>query len=238
MLRRPFFEKGRKLGIAALTNDHLEDHDLVAHAAPALNAFAAQPQLSPGIRPLRYRHRYRAGDRRHKNPGTEYRLGEADRQLDENIVAVAAEQRMRRDLHFDQRVARRPAAKTRTALAAEPQDLTILDPGGDRHVEPFFGGERQALLAAGRGGGEIDGQREMAVAAAGPKSFAGLPSPPAPRRAKGGEQILEVAEIHFALGLISPALCALGISPIAPLRPLLAGLIDFPVVVARPLFRI
>src|SRR5215472_6462100 len=238
MLRRPFFEKGRKLRIAALTDNHLEDHDLVAHAAPPLNAFAAQPQLSARIRPLRYRHRYRPGDRRHRNPGAEHRLGEADRQIDENIVAVAAEQRMRRDVHFDQRVASRSAAKARTALAAEPQYLTILDPGRDRHVEPFLRGERQALLAAGCGGGEIDGQREMAVAAAGPKSFAGLPSPPTSGRAKSGEQILEVAEIHFALGLISATLRALGISPIAPLRPLLAGLIDFPAVVARPLFGI
>ena len=43
----------------------------------------------------------------------EHRLGEADRQLDMDIVALAAEQRVRRDMHLDQRIARRAAAKTR-----------------------------------------------------------------------------------------------------------------------------
>src|SRR5207247_4702059 len=118
MPRSPFFEEFRKLGISAWPDCHLQGDVLVAGVSGALNAFAAQPQLRAGIRALRTGHRHWAGDCRHRYSRPKHRLDEADRQLDLDIVTIAAEQRVRRDMHLDQRVAGGPAAKTRSALAA------------------------------------------------------------------------------------------------------------------------
>src|SRR6516164_1530978 len=76
VLRRPFFEKFRELGIRARSDGHLERNDLVAGAL-LLNAFAAQAQLPAAIRALRDRHRYRTCHRWHGYPGPEHRLSEA-----------------------------------------------------------------------------------------------------------------------------------------------------------------
>ena len=81
---------------------------------------------------------------------------------------------MGRDMHYDKRIAGRAAAKTGTALASEPQHLTVFDPGRYRDIEPFLGRERHPLLAAGRRRDEIDGQREMPVGAARPEPRSGL----------------------------------------------------------------
>src|SRR5215472_9608114 len=63
--------------------------------------------------------------------------------------------------------------------------------------------------------------------------------PAAAARAEGGKQIFEVAQIHLALGLIFPALRALGvIAVVAARRPLGAAFVDFAAIVARPLFGI
>ena len=146
---------------------------------------------------------------------------------------------MGRDMHLDQRVAGRAAAKAGAALASEPQHLTVFDPGRYRHVEPFLGRERQPLLAAGRRRDEIDGQREMPVGAARPEPRSGLAASPAPGGAERSEQILEIAQIHLAFGLVSPPLSAFGMPPIiAARRPLGAGFVDFTPVVARPLIGI
>ena len=140
------------------------------------------------------------------------------------------------DVHFDQRIAGRAAAKAGAALASEPQHLTVFDPGRYRYVEPFLGGERQPLLAAGRRRDEIDGQGEMPVGAARPEPRSRLAASPAARRAERREQILQIAQIHLAFGLVSPPLSAFRMaSIIAARRPLGAGFVDFTPVVPRPL---
>src|SRR5580700_3731199 len=140
------------------------------------------------------------------------------------------------DVHFDQRIAGRAAAKAGAALASEPQHLTVFDPGRYRDVEPFLGGERQPLLSASRRRDEIDGQREMPVAAARSDPRSGLAASPAAGRAEGGEQILEVAQIHLAVGPVSPPLSAFRLtSIIAARRALGAGFVDFTPIVPRPL---
>src|SRR5438309_11971344 len=123
---------------------------------------------------------------------------------------------MGRDMHYDKRIAGRAAAKTGTALASEPQHLTVFDPGRYRDIEPFLGRERHPLLAAGRRRDEIDGQREMPVGAARPEPRSGLAAPPAPGRAECRKQILEIAQIHLAFGLVSPPLSAFGMASIIP----------------------
>ena len=76
VLRRPFFEKFRQLGIAASPITTFK----VTYWSPAplraLNALAAQAQLGAGIRALGDRHRHRPGDGRHRHPGAEHRLGQ------------------------------------------------------------------------------------------------------------------------------------------------------------------
>ena len=56
-----------------------------------------------------------------------------------DVGALAPEERMRRDMDLDQRVARGPAAEAGAAFALEAQDLALLDAGRDRDVEPFLG---------------------------------------------------------------------------------------------------
>src|ERR1700720_3596868 len=94
-----------------------------------------------------------------------------------DVVALASEKRMRRDMHLDQRIAGRPAAKTEAAFALQAQDLTLLDPRRDRHVEPFLGRQGEPLFAAGRRLDEIDRQRIVAVGAGHRKAFAATPAP-------------------------------------------------------------
>src|SRR5512133_2279032 len=134
---------------------------------------------------------------------------------------------MGRDVHFDQRIAGGAAAEPRAALASEPQHLTVFDPGRYRYVEPLFRGQRQPLLAAGRRRDEIDGQGEMPVGAARSEPCSGLALSPAAGGAERSEQILEIAQIHLAFGLVMPPLSAFCMtSIIAARRPLGAGFVD------------
>ena len=149
MLFGPALDELGQLGVAARADHHLQRHILVAGriaaASPAVNALAAQPQPRAGIRTRRDRHRHRSGDGRHRHPRAEHRFGEADRQLDMDVVALAAEEGVRRDMHFDQCITGRAAAKAGAALALQAQHLTLVDAGRDRHVEPFSGRQREAL---------------------------------------------------------------------------------------------
>src|SRR5947209_2589133 len=125
------------------------------------------------------------------------------------------------DMHFDQCITGRAAAEAGPPLASEPQHLTVFDTGRYRYIEPFLGGERQPLLAAGRRRDEIHRQSEMPVGAARPEPRSGVASLPAAGRAERREQILEIAQIHLAFGLVSPPLSAFGMtSIIAPRRAL------------------
>src|ERR1051326_3036179 len=162
-----------------------------------------------------------------------------------NIVALAAKKGMRRDMPPDQRIARRAAAKARTAFALEAQDLAFLDAGRDRDVEPFVRRQGQALLAAGRRRDEVDGQRVVAVGAGHRKALAASPArgttaraAPPPAAAKHLEQVIEIADIHLALGLVFPALRPLGMRPIGIARPLGAALVNLAAVVAGRLPRV
>src|SRR5207249_8239755 len=122
--------------------------------------------------------------------------------LDHDAVAVAAKQRVGCDMHLDQGVAGGAAAKAGPALSPQPQDLTVDDSGRYCHVEPFFRGQRQAFLPAGRRLGKVDGEGEEAVTATRPEALAAASLPPAPGGAKGGEQILEIAQIQLPFGLV------------------------------------
>src|ERR1700726_4455154 len=52
------------------------------------------------------------------------------------------------------------------------------------------------------------------------------------------EQIVEIADIHLAFGLVLPALRPFGVRPVRIARPLGTALVDLAAIVARPLLRI
>src|SRR5262249_57872984 len=123
-------------------NDRLQRELLIAGRlaalAPAVDATAAEAQPRAGIGAVWDRQCHGAGHGRHRHARAEHRLRKAHRKLNVDVVALAAEEWMRRDMHLDQRVAGRPAAKTGPALALEAEDLAFLDAGRDRHVEPLI----------------------------------------------------------------------------------------------------
>ena len=94
-----------------MPNDHLQSDDFVSRVGFFRYPLAAQTQLPTGIRALGYRHGHRPSDGRHRNSCPEHRLCEADRQFEQNIVSVTAEQRMWRDMHLDQSIAGLATAK-------------------------------------------------------------------------------------------------------------------------------
>src|SRR5690242_5342286 len=205
----PVFEEFREVGIIARADHDLQRDVLVAgyfFALPlAMNASSAQPQPRAGGGAFRDRHRYGPGDGRHRHARAEQGFGKAGRQFQMNVVALAAKEGMRRDMHLDQRIARRAAAKAWTAFALEAQDLALLDSGRDREVEPFVRRQGQALLAAGRRRDEVDGQRVVTIGAGHRKPLAASPAPrttarasPLPAAAEHLEQIIEIAHIHLA----------------------------------------
>src|SRR3954467_14396037 len=156
-----------------------------------------------------------------------------------DIVALAAKERVRRDMHFDQSIARRAAAEPRRSLALEPQYLILLDARRDRDIEPFLRRQRDPLPAAGRRFDKVDRQRELPVRSGHCEPPAGTPraaGPPATSEHR--EQILEVLGVYFAMRLVLPALRALGVRAIGIARPFGAGFVDFAAVVTPPLLGI
>src|SRR2546429_7593803 len=64
------------------------------------------------------------------------------------------------------------------------------------------------------------------------------PRPVGPSTAEHLEQIIEIADIHLALGPVLPPLRALGMRPIGMARPLGAAFVDLAAIVAGALLRI
>src|SRR5262249_5595303 len=84
---------------------------------------------------------------------------------------------------------------------------------------------------------KIDREGEEPVAAAGTERPAPGSGPPS--GTESGEQILQIAQIHFAFGSIFATARTLGVGPIIrALRSLGAALVNLAAIVARPLFRV
>ena len=80
--------------------------------------------------------------------GAQHRLVERDRQLDQDVVAVAGEDRVRLHRHLDEGIAGRRAAAARQALALQAQGLAGVGAGRQLHVQRLAVGQLQALLGA------------------------------------------------------------------------------------------
>src|SRR5436190_7776980 len=74
-------------------------------------------------------------ERRHLDLGPECRFGERDRHGEEQIPALAVKQIVGCDVDDHIQVARRTAVPTGTAAALQADALTIVDTGGDAHLD-------------------------------------------------------------------------------------------------------
>src|SRR5262245_9252007 len=197
-------------------HDDLDLHELVA-AAPAAGAHPRHPVGGQTERPSARRgrrdlHRDLAPQRRHLDVRAQRRLGRGDRQLEVDVVALALEERVRRDGHGEIEVT--PAAGGARALAGHAHALPRLHAGRNLHIElppsslPAGAATGRARLAAdvagamtGRAGlfhlegeclartGEGFFQRDLDARL---DVIAAAARLPAPEAATAAEQILEI----------------------------------------------
>src|SRR5262249_47461031 len=129
---------------------HLHGREQVAAAASVDvgHSFAAQAQRGPGLRAFVDLHRLGSLERRHLNLAAERDGREVDRNLAEQVVAVAPEELVLLHLDHDVQAAGRSAEDARFALAVEAQLLPRRDTRGNLDRElPLF---RDASGAAAR----------------------------------------------------------------------------------------
>src|SRR4029079_2114042 len=132
------------------------DHEAVVDvAAPDAGqrrrALAAQSLHGPVLGPTRHAQLLRAVQRRHLDVGAAQRLGDRDRHLDLEVVALAPEHRRLADVRDDVEVAGRAAAQPGLALAGEPDPRALLAARRDFHAVLLELGQ-PALAVAGRAG--------------------------------------------------------------------------------------
>src|SRR5262249_59720743 len=99
-----------------------------APAAVVLQPFSLQAQRLPVLRARGPPHRLLSVERRHLDVASEGDGGEVDRDLAEQIDAVAAEDLVFLHVHDDVEMAGGPAARAGFALTLEPQLLAGGDP--------------------------------------------------------------------------------------------------------------
>ena len=101
---RPALEEAGELGIVGHF-DHQGDELVAARAALGGEALALEPQHLARARPLGDAQHHRPVHGRHADLAAEHRLVDRDRQIEPDIVALAAEEAVRLDLDGDDRVA-------------------------------------------------------------------------------------------------------------------------------------
>src|SRR6185437_5721994 len=81
------------------------------------------------------------------------RIGEAHRQLEEDVAGLALEELVRLAIERDEQVARRAATRGRLALARHPDRDAVVHPGGniDRHAADIAHAPLAMAALAGRG---------------------------------------------------------------------------------------
>jgi endonuclease/exonuclease/phosphatase (EEP) superfamily protein YafD len=141
----PAAEERLEVAVHTWRRDDAQPHPLFAAPLAALHAAPAQPQDLARAGAFRHGQVHRPVDGRRLDLAAEHRLVERDRQVDLDVVAGAAERRMRRDGDRHERVARRSLADARAALAAQADGLAVVDALRDGHVERAAAGQHDAL---------------------------------------------------------------------------------------------
>ena len=216
-----------------LRQDDLDRHELIADAVFAANALAFEAERLSRACALRNIELDAAGRRRDLDAAAEDRFVYGDRQLEQNVVAVALEFRMLAHLYFDKGISGLRARRSGRALAFQPQRLAVghafrhgeVEHAAIRQCHALFGAKygfekidlkrvTEILPAVPMGGastgpartediGKDVGEAEIVEAAAG----AGRPSKP---RAENGPRWAPAARFHWGrrgspLASISPA---------------------------------
>ena len=184
-------------------------------------AAPSKPQLRPTIRAggdADFDHA-RGGRCFNGSPQDGFRHG--DRELHADVLAVAREEWVRRDVDLDQRVARGPAIPAGTPLPSQPQDLAVRSGRGDLCVQRSPIRQGQPLGRAIDGAQKLGGERVVLVLTpAGP--VAGAASPSTKRRAENVGEIVRVPTLRTAAAMaVALASLALGIVAIGRSRRLL-----------------
>src|SRR5947208_12004733 len=119
---------GRELG----GHRHLGGDEQVTGALADGDAAALDAEGAARARPRRDAQRDRTPvEGRHLDLGTERRFGEGDGHGEEQVLALAVEQLVGRDMDDYIEVAGRAAVPSRSATALEPDALAVADTGGD-----------------------------------------------------------------------------------------------------------
>src|SRR4051794_22005236 len=148
---------------------HLDHEPIVQVAAAGTGAerrraLAAQALERAVLGAGRHAQALGAVQRRDLDLGPAERLGDGDRDLDLEVVALALEDRRLAHVRDDVEVARRPAAQAGLALAGKADARALLDAGGDVHAGALH--LTQAPLAAAGGAGLLDHRAGAAAARA------------------------------------------------------------------------
>src|SRR5262245_25609761 len=221
------------LRIELLRQNDLESHVFVAMTlAAARRALAFEPEHRPRIRAFGDRHAYRSGRGGDVELRPEHRFGQANRQFEVDVVALAGEELVRLHLDLHQRVAGRTSAESRPTLAAQPQNLLIPGAGRNHDIEGAAVGQRDAFGCAVEGLQEFDRQAvkgilpahaKAAFAAAAPEHFL----EDILRVHEIGEAAAAAVGVRFVAGAVEIAVIALA-------RAFVPGGIDLAAVEARP----
>src|SRR5690606_2422929 len=137
VLRPPLLHEFLEDGINFLWQNDFEPHQLIAGGSrlSARNPLPLQPQGLARTGAGRDAHVDFTVDRRHRHLAAEHRFIKRDRQIDQYIPALAAEEGVRPDLDADIGIARGPAIQPRAALALQPDILPVADADGHGDVK-------------------------------------------------------------------------------------------------------
>src|SRR6516165_3406238 len=143
---------------------HLErDVFVPARAVTARDTPSFEPQYTAGIGAFRNSHAYAAGWRRDIELSSQHRLGQADWQLDVDVIIFPSEQFVRAHFDFGQSIPRRCSAYSRPSLLAQAKDLMISRSRRDHDIEGRAIGHGNAFRRAVHGFEELDGEPVMHI---------------------------------------------------------------------------
>src|SRR5262249_52222571 len=219
--------------IELLRQNNLESHVFVAMTlVAARRALAFLPQYRSRVGALGDRHAHRSARRGDVELRPEHRFGQADRQFEMDVVALAGEELMRLDVDLDQRVAGRTSAEPRPALSAQPQNLFVPGTGRNDDVEGTAVGQRDPLGGAVQGFQEFDRQAVEGVLSA--QANAAFATAASEHFLEDIFRVHEIGEAAAAAVNMRLGAGTVEIAVIALAWPFVSGGIDFAAVEARP----
>src|SRR6185503_7340468 len=160
----PGLHQRLELLVGALRQHYAHGGEQIAGAVFGFDPLALEAEGAAGTGAGGNRQIDRAIERRHPDFAAEHGFVQRHRQIEPQIGAVRLEQRMRRDINHDQRVAGF-AGGARPALPFQADGLAAGDAGRDLDLDVLAGRQMHARLAAARGFRQRDGERGLQVLA-------------------------------------------------------------------------